>query len=127
MQVVASNRSTAAASVGGSTSHHTGSGARTGTRTASCTVSASHASQMPLSSSSGTWEGLETKMRLQAERWDPATDVAADVSPHTRMRFMHEQLDCFGPEDLLLGTFILLGQDERRSGGELRSIMHIYM
>lgn len=78
--------------------------------------SVSNNSQMPLSTSSGTLE-LETKLRLVAERQEPATEVGEDASPRSRMKHMHEQLDCFGPDDLLMGRFILLGQKERRTGG----------
>lgn len=35
------------------------------------------------------------------------------------MKYVHEQLDCFGPGDLVLGRYQLLGRDERRTGGVL--------
>lgn len=34
------------------------------------------------------------------------------------MRYIHEQLDCFGPEQRLLGRYHLLGGNQRRTGGE---------
>jgi hypothetical protein len=75
------------------------------------------ASQVPVSSSSAEPLETEGKLQLRAERVEPPTEVPSDSSPHTLINFMHEQLDCFGPNDLLLGHFVLLGRKERRAGG----------
>lgn len=34
-----------------------------------------------------------------------------------RMKFIHQMLDCFGPEHNVLGRYELLGRQERRTGG----------
>jgi hypothetical protein len=36
-----------------------------------------------------------------------------------QMRFLHQQLDCYGPDDVCLQRYVLLGRSERRCGGML--------
>ncbi|NJR42312.1 MAG: hypothetical protein HC767_06285 [Akkermansiaceae bacterium] len=55
-----------------------------------------------------------------------------DTSLKSCIKFMHEQLDCFGDENPLLGKWLLLGDEERRTGGAtslllpLRCYRHLF-
>lgn len=56
---------------------------------------------------------------------DSAGTAAAGGSPTDgRLRGVMRQLDTFGPEDLFLGRFRMLGQKERRRGGAILSPPH---
>lgn len=52
-------------------------------------------------------------------RKTPPQATPGDHSIAACMRFIHQQLDCFGPDRLLLGRYQLLGKKERRTGGTL--------
>jgi hypothetical protein len=43
--------------------------------------------------------------------------VVSEVARGERMHFLHQILDTFGPESLVLGRYQLLGKHERRTGG----------
>jgi hypothetical protein len=50
-------------------------------------------------------------------RKTPPHNPIGDNSIAASMNFIHQQLDCFGPERRLLGKYQLLGKKERRTGG----------
>ena len=67
---------------------------------------------------------MSTNTLSSAEPWtirhEPPSYSAAGVSHvarEQRMPFMHQMLDTFGPEHLVLGRYQLLGKYERRTGG----------
>ena len=63
---------------------------------------------------------LNSLTTTELKPWHPRTEAPtrpADGSLKSCMKFMHEQLDCFGGDNLLLGKFSLLGNEERRTGG----------
>lgn len=46
-----------------------------------------------------------------------ASPMASGATSSARMKFLHQMLDCFGPEHLVLRRYQLLGKHERRTGG----------
>lgn len=50
-----------------------------------------------------------------------ASQLTPGAINNVRMRFIHQMLDCFGPEHLMLRRYQLLGKHERRTGGALCS------
>lgn len=66
--------------------------------------------------------GAGTTVRACSPRRTPPTLVPVEAATvATRMKFVHEQLDCYGASDLLNGYYRLLGCNERRCGGVLLS------
>ena len=64
--------------------------------------------------------GVGTSVRAFSPRRHPPTLVPASQSTlQTRMKYLHEQLDCFAPSQPLLGLYMLLGCGERRCRGVL--------
>lgn len=56
--------------------------------------------------------------------WVPREEPPCAISPEdsslaSRLRFINEQLDCFGPKWPLAGRYELLGSTQRRGGGVL--------
>lgn len=69
----------------------------------------------------GTGGGGSADQATSAAAWSPRKRpphvTPGDTSLASCMRFIHQQLDCFGPERLLLKRYQLLGPRERRTGG----------
>lgn len=51
-------------------------------------------------------------------RTEPPVATATGATKAQHLQHISQQLDCFGPNDMLLEKYILLGPEERRRGGQ---------